>query len=106
MRSAKGRQADRALSQIYSEAKRVRRARNRICPNPFYQIYEGAALLAGAQPYFANSNPSRSSPAIIASISEEIWARTQLLYVCSPGNPTGAVLTLEDWRELFALSDR
>jgi N-succinyldiaminopimelate aminotransferase len=77
-----------------------------LCPNPFYQIYEGAALLAGAQPYFVNSDPARNFACDYASIPEDIWARTQLLYVCSPGNPTGAVLTLEDWRELFALSDR
>jgi N-succinyldiaminopimelate aminotransferase len=77
-----------------------------LCPNPFYQIYEGAALLAGAQPYFANSDPARNFACDYAAIPEDIWARTQLLYVCSPGNPTGAVLTLDDWRELFGLSDR
>ncbi|WP_133648477.1 succinyldiaminopimelate transaminase [Paraburkholderia flava] len=77
-----------------------------LCPNPFYQIYEGAALLAGAQPYFANSDPARNFACDYASIPADIWARIQLLYVCSPGNPTGAVLTLDDWRELFALSDR
>ncbi|PCE28960.1 succinyldiaminopimelate transaminase [Paraburkholderia acidicola] len=77
-----------------------------LCPNPFYQIYEGAALLAGAQPYFANSDPARNFACDYAAIPADIWARTQLLYVCSPGNPTGAVLTLDDWRELFALSDR
>jgi N-succinyldiaminopimelate aminotransferase len=77
-----------------------------LCPNPFYQIYEGAALLAGAQPYFANSDPARNFACDYAAVPEAVWARTQLLYVCSPGNPTGAVLTLEDWRELFALSDR
>jgi N-succinyldiaminopimelate aminotransferase len=77
-----------------------------LCPNPFYQIYEGAALLAGAQPYFVNSDPARNFACDYSAVPEEIWARTQLLYVCSPGNPTGAVLTLDDWRELFALSDR
>ena len=77
-----------------------------LCPNPFYQIYEGAALLAGAQPYFANSDPARNFACDYAAVPEAVWARTQLLYVCSPGNPTGAVLTLDDWRELFALSDR
>ena len=77
-----------------------------LCPNPFYQIYEGAALLAGAQPYFANSDPARNFASDYAAVPEAVWARTQLLYVCSPGNPTGAVLTLDDWRELFALSDR
>ena len=77
-----------------------------LCPNPFYQIYEGAALLAGAEPYFANSDPARNFACDYAAVPDEVWARTQLLYVCSPGNPTGAVLTLDDWRELFALSDR
>jgi N-succinyldiaminopimelate aminotransferase len=77
-----------------------------LCPNPFYQIYEGAALLAGAEPYFVNSDPARNFACDYSTVPDAIWARTQLLYVCSPGNPTGAVLTLEDWRELFALSDR
>jgi N-succinyldiaminopimelate aminotransferase len=77
-----------------------------LCPNPFYQIYEGAALLAGAQPYFANSEPTRNFACDYGAVPDDVWARTQLLYVCSPGNPTGAVLTLDDWRELFALSDR
>ena len=77
-----------------------------LCPNPFYQIYEGAALLAGAEPYFANSDPARNFACDYAAVPDDVWARTQLLYVCSPGNPTGAVLTLDDWRELFALSDK
>ena len=77
-----------------------------VCPNPFYQIYEGAALLAGAEPYFVNSDPARNFACNYAAVPDAIWARTQLLYVCSPGNPTGAVLTLDDWRELFALSDK
>ncbi len=77
-----------------------------LCPNPFYQIYEGAALLAGGEPYFVNSDPARNFACDYSAVPEAIWARTQLLYVCSPGNPTGAVLTLDDWRELFALSDR
>ncbi|PMS35315.1 succinyldiaminopimelate transaminase [Trinickia symbiotica] len=77
-----------------------------LCPNPFYQIYEGAALLAGAEAHFANSDPARNFACDYGAVPDEVWARTQLLYVCSPGNPTGAVLTLDDWRELFALSDR
>ena len=77
-----------------------------ICPNPFYQIYEGAALLGGAEPYFVNSNPARNYACDYSQVPEAVWARTQLLYVCTPGNPTGAVMTLDDWRELFALSDR
>jgi N-succinyldiaminopimelate aminotransferase len=77
-----------------------------ICPNPFYQIYEGAAILAGAEPYFVNSDPERNFGCNYAEVPSEVWARTQLLYVCSPGNPTGAVLDLDQWRELFELSDR
>ena len=77
-----------------------------MCPNPFYQIYEGSAYLAGAQPYFVNSDPARNFAPDFSQVPQEVWERVQLLFVCSPGNPTGAVLTLEDWKELFALSDR
>ena len=67
------------------------------CPNPFYQIYEGAALLAGARPVYLNDG------APLESIN---WDGVQLAYVCSPANPTGRVLGLEAWRRLFELSDR
>jgi N-succinyldiaminopimelate aminotransferase len=77
-----------------------------VCPNPFYQIYEGAAFLAGAQPYYAPSDPARNFAVDWDSVPAEVWARTQLLYVCSPGNPTGAVMPLDEWRKLFELSDR
>ncbi|SDE44215.1 succinyldiaminopimelate aminotransferase apoenzyme [Massilia sp. PDC64] len=77
-----------------------------VSPNPFYQIYEGAAYLAGAEPYFVNSQPARNFACDYSSVPDEVWSRVQLLYLCSPGNPTGAVLSLDDWRELFALSDR
>ncbi|HSV48054.1 MAG TPA: succinyldiaminopimelate transaminase [Ramlibacter sp.] len=77
-----------------------------VCPNPFYQIYEGAALLAGAEPYYAPSDPARNFGVDWDSVPQEIWARTQLVYVCSPGNPTGAVMPLAEWEKLFALSDR
>lgn len=77
-----------------------------ICPNPFYQIYEGAALLAGAQPYFVNSDPAKNFSPDFDSVPQSIWSRVQLLFVCSPGNPTGAVLTLNEWQNLFELSDR
>jgi len=76
------------------------------CPNPFYQIYEGAALLAGARPHYVNTVSERGFAADYASIPEELWRRTQLLYVCSPGNPTGKVLGLAEWKEIFALADR
>ncbi|WP_423599762.1 succinyldiaminopimelate transaminase [Roseateles sp. MS654] len=77
-----------------------------VCPNPFYQIYEGAALLAGATPAFANSDPARNFAADWSQIDAATWSRTQLLYVCSPGNPTGAVMPLSEWQTLFELSDR
>ncbi|WKB53239.1 succinyldiaminopimelate transaminase [Eleftheria terrae] len=77
-----------------------------VCPNPFYQIYEGAALLAGARVVYANSDPARNFAPDLASIPEATWAATQLLYVCSPGNPTGAVMGLDEWQRLFELSDR
>ena len=77
-----------------------------VCPNPFYQIYEGAALLAGAQTAFANSDPQRNFASRWEDVDESTWAQTQLLYVCSPGNPTGAVMPLQEWKQLFELSDR
>ncbi len=75
-------------------------------PNPFYQIYEGAALLGGAQPYYVPSVPARNFAVDWDSVPEDVWARTQLIYVCSPGNPTGAVMPLDEWAKLFELSDR
>ena len=77
-----------------------------ISPNPFYQIYEGAALLAGAEPYFINTLPETGHAMDFSSVPENIWQRTQLIYVCSPGNPSGKVMSLDQWRELFELSDR
>ncbi|WP_312567765.1 succinyldiaminopimelate transaminase [Comamonas sp.] len=77
-----------------------------LCPNPFYQIYEGAALLAGAQPYFVASDPVRNFAVDWDSVPADVWAKTQLMYVCSPGNPTGAVMPLQEWKKLFELSDR
>jgi N-succinyldiaminopimelate aminotransferase len=77
-----------------------------ISPNPFYQVYEGAALLAGAEPYYVPSDPARNFASDWDSVPEDVWARTQLLFVCSPGNPTGAVMPLDEWRRLFELSER
>jgi N-succinyldiaminopimelate aminotransferase len=77
-----------------------------VCPNPFYQIYEGAALLAGAQVVFANSDPARNFAPDWSLIDEATWRNTQLLYVCSPGNPAGAVMPLSEWKYLFEQSER
>ena len=77
-----------------------------VCPNPFYQIYEGATLLAGATPYYAPSDAARNFAVDWDSVPEAVWQRTQLLFVCSPGNPTGAVMPLAEWEKLFTLSDR
>ena len=77
-----------------------------VCPNPFYQIYEGAALLAGAQAHYVASDPARNFAPRWDQVPGDVWARTQLVYVCSPGNPTGAVMPLDEWRLLFDLSDR
>ena len=76
-----------------------------VCPNPFYQIYEGAALLGGAETFFVPSDPARNFAANWAAVPASTWASTRLLYVCSPGNPTGAVMPLAEWQQLFALSD-
>ena len=77
-----------------------------VCPNPFYQIYEGAALLGGATPYYVNSDPKLNFGCDWATVPTEIWARNQLLFVCSPGNPAGNVMDLADWQTLVELSDR
>ena len=77
-----------------------------VCPNPFYQIYEGAALLGGALPYYVPSVASRNFAQDWDSVPAGVWAQTQLLFVCSPGNPTGAVMPLDEWAKLLALSDR
>src|SRR6185295_4584023 len=77
-----------------------------VMPNPFYQIYEGAALLAGATAEFLNLHAHGGPRLDLAQLPESSWARVQLVYVCSPANPTGDVMTLDDWRRLFDLSDR
>lgn len=77
-----------------------------LCPNPFYQIYEGAAYLAGLTPAFINQLPYDGFAMNFGAVPEDTWRHTQLIYVCSPGNPTGNVMTLAQWRELFELSDR
>jgi N-succinyldiaminopimelate aminotransferase len=77
-----------------------------VVPNPFYQIYEGAALLAGAEPQYLNTLPSHNFALDFEQLPDAVWKRTQIVYVCSPGNPTGRVMTLDEWQRLFALSDK
>lgn len=77
-----------------------------ISPNPFYQIYEGATLLAGAEPYFINTLPETQHRMHFNNVPASVLNRTQLVYVCSPGNPSGKVMSLEEWEQLFKLSDQ
>ncbi|GAB4117739.1 MAG: succinyldiaminopimelate transaminase [Sideroxydans sp.] len=76
-----------------------------VCPNPFYQIYEGAAFLAGATPHFLNTVPADNYAMNFAQLAPAVWQRAQLVYVCSPGNPTGRVMTQAEWKILFEMSD-
>lgn len=82
------------------------RAARVVMPNPFYQIYEGAALLAGAEPLFLPCTPENGFRMDFGAIDAATWATVQLVYVCTPGNPHGRVMPLAEWRELFALADR
>ena len=75
-------------------------------PNPFYQIYEGAALLAGAEPVFLNTLAETRFQPDLDAVPAEAWKRCQVLFLCSPGNPTGAVLSLDFLRHALALADR
>jgi len=73
-------------------------------PNPFYQIYEGAAFLAGAQPYYLNTLENNDYLPDFSSVPEEIWQQCQLIYICSPGNPTGAVINQQTHEQLIKLA--
>jgi N-succinyldiaminopimelate aminotransferase len=77
-----------------------------VTPNPFYQIYEGAALLAGAEPYCVNADAGRGFSHAWNRVPDSVWRRTQLVYLCSPDNPTGRVTDLATWQQLFELADR
>ncbi|HLA36645.1 MAG TPA: succinyldiaminopimelate transaminase [Rhodocyclaceae bacterium] len=77
-----------------------------VCPNPFYQIYEGAAYLAGAEPLYLNTLPANDFAMEWDRLPDRVWREVQLVYVCSPGNPTGKVMGLDAWKTLFELSDR
>ena len=75
-------------------------------PNPFYQIYEGAAILAGAQTYFLNTTAETDFLPDFSNIAEDTWRHTQLVYICSPGNPTGRVMPIQQLQALIELADR
>lgn len=77
-----------------------------VTPNPFYQIYEGAAILAGAQPYYLDCNPAEDFIPDLSAVPIDVWERCQLLQLCSPGNPTGAVMSLAQMRHAIELADR
>ena len=77
-----------------------------VTPNPFYQIYEGAALLGGATPVPVSGVAAHGFAPPWTEVPAAVWARARLVYVCSPDNPTGRVTTLDEWRSLFELSDR
>ena len=77
-----------------------------ISPNPFYQIYEGATLLGGAHPYYVPNTAEINYAADWDAVPAAVWAKTQLLFVCSPGNPTGKIMPLAEWQKLFELSEK
>jgi N-succinyldiaminopimelate aminotransferase len=77
-----------------------------VCPNPFYQIYEGATLLAGAKPYYLNLLPHNGFRAEWHAVPDTVWKRTRMVFTCSPNNPNGRVMPIEEWKQLFELSDR
>ena len=77
-----------------------------VSPNPFYQIYEGAALLAGAQMHYVSQTPEAQMTCAWADVPDSVWAQTALLFVCSPGNPTGSIVEIDEWKYLFDKSDQ
>ena len=77
-----------------------------LMPNPFYQIYEGAALLSGAEPWFMNTTQENGYRPDFSAIPESVWQRCQLVYICTPGNPTGAVMSIQELQQLIALADQ
>ena len=77
-----------------------------IMPNPFYQIYEGAALLAGAEPYFLNTTAETNYLPDFSAVPADLWQRCQLLYICSPANPSGSVMSAADFETVLTLSEK
>lgn len=76
-----------------------------VMPNPFYQIYEGAALLAGAATHLLPCTAASGFAPDYDAVPADVWQRCQLLYVCTPGNPTGAVTPIATLKKLIALAD-
>lgn len=77
-----------------------------LMPNPFYQIYEGAAVLAGAEPVYMNTTAETDFLPDLDSVPDDIWQRCQMIYICSPGNPTGKVVPLANLQKLIQLADK
>jgi N-succinyldiaminopimelate aminotransferase len=77
-----------------------------LLPNPFYQIYEGAAIMAGAEPFYVPTPAEKGFLPDWSAVPESVWPRVKLAYVCSPGNPAGAVFGTKDWQEIFELGDK
>ena len=100
---AGSREALFAFAQTVIDRTRTARV---ISPNPFYQIYEGAALLAGAEPLYLPTTPANGFRMELERLTPVDWNGVQLVYVCTPGNPTGRVMTLDEWARLFELADR
>lgn len=84
----------------------TRRPSYSVCPNPGYAVYDGATVLSGLTPYHFTTDPGDGDAARYAQVPEDVWRQTQVLFVCSPDNPTGATLSQQGWERLFALSDR
>lgn len=94
---------------LFSFAQAVIDSKNKplvISPNPFYQIYEGAALLAGAEPYFLPCTTDNNFIPDFSSVPDAVWQRCQLLFICSPGNPTGSVMSMEQLQQLIRLAEQ
>lgn len=91
-----------AIVQVLIDPRRPAKV---VMPNPFYQIYEGAALLAGAQPHYLNCEAEQGFQPDFSQVPAEVWRDTQVVFICSPGNPTGALLSLEQQKKLLDLAD-
>ena len=91
---------------VAQQSQKAAQAPTIVMPNPFYQIYEGAAILAQATPYFMPCTIDNDFKGDYRAVPKDVWTSTQLLFVCSPNNPTGSVMTLDDWEHLLRLSDQ